>query len=224
MSDTVSIYKSMLHDKRLKDFDVVLFMTITTFMNDESFTYVSNQKISEVTGKKLTAIKDAIRSLIEHGYLAADYNVKRNEVYKQDAKRVLWRAERFRTYQYNKRNKKYNQTTNKTKYNDFRLFVDWLKSDFTGIGVPVPVGGLVQTYKVHDDKLLYVYPTGEAPQQLEPHISNDVYKVMYSKRKTIFAWARDNGILQEDTKQHQAQVKARNDIDHPTLFNQEEIE
>jgi hypothetical protein len=126
---------------------------------------------------------------------------------------------------YNKRKNKYDNPTNvKTKYNDFRLFVDWLKSDFRGIGFPANVGGLIQRYKIHEDNLLYVHPTNEAPRQLEPNVSNDVYKYAFAKRKTLFAWAKEHGILVEDSRAHQAQVKAREDIDktQPTLFDEEQ--
>ena len=52
MSDTVSVPKRLYKDKKLKDFDVRLYLTIIEHVNDFGYSKICNDTLAYKTGKK----------------------------------------------------------------------------------------------------------------------------------------------------------------------------
>ena len=206
MSNTVSIPNKLYKDNKLKDFDVRIYMHIVNHVNDDGYTWVTNDTLAYLTAKKETAVKDAINSLVKHNYLFKKLNAKQNDIYAIDYKRVIWLMPSYRDYQGMKRQNKV-QELKKSIDTDFNLFVAWLKTDCSYINIPVSVGGLVQNYMIekgnNNKYYLYVYPSGDGKQEVDKFDSLNVYKVMFAKRKAIFKFMRtreESLSLQELTK------------------------
>jgi len=185
MSDTVSISKRIYKDKKLKDFEVRLYLIIVEHVNELGYSKITNDTLSHFTGKKQNAITRALKSLAKREYIQIKLHVKKNNIYDDTCQRVIWRIEKYREHHWkSQRNKK---DAPKTKENDFKLFLAFLRSDCKNISIPIDIGGLVQTYMIHDDGLIWLHAKGESPRLLDIYDSKDCYKRMWTKRKAIFA-------------------------------------
>ncbi len=186
MSDTVSISKTIYKNKKLKDFDIRLYLIIIEHVNELGYSKITNDTLTHFTGKKEMAIQRAIKSLEKEKFIQVKYRVKKNEIYDDSSARVIWRIEKYRQYHWGKRNAS-SKNAPKSKENDFKLFLEFLRTDCKNLPFPIDMGGLVQTYIIHDDKLLWLHAKDETPRLLDMYDSSDVYKRMFSKRKAIFA-------------------------------------
>ena len=187
MSATTSVPTLLYHDKELKDFDIRLYLIIAECVCEYGYTKVKNETLCYKTGKDERTIRRSIERLVDRGWLKTKFNVKQNNIYDQDCKRVIWLEEFYRKYNYRTRKAK-----QKTKSNDFRLFVKWLKSELKGVPFPVELGGLVQKYVIKDvngKDLLHVMREDGELVPIDSFDSNDVYKRMFKKRNVILSWA-----------------------------------
>lgn len=204
MSALTSVPTALYHDKKLKDFDIRLYLIIAECVNEYGYTKITNETLCYKTGKGLTAIKDSLRNLVEQNWLKTKFDVKKNNIYDQAVKRVIWLEEFYRKYNYRTR-----QAKKKTKENDFRLFVSWLKSDMKNIPFPVELGGIIQKYVIKPmngkDLLHVMREDGIVP--IDSFDSNDVYKKIFRKRNIVIAFAEKEGM----TKAHENVTKAENE-------------
>ena len=186
MAALTSIPTKLYNDKELKDFDIRLYLIIAECVGDYGYSKISNDTLCFKTNKSERAIRDSLKRLIAQGYLKTKFNVKQNNIYDQDAKRVIWLEEFYRKYHYRTRKAK-----EKTKANDFRCFVQWLKTDLKGLYIPVELGGLTHKYvikTVGKKDLMHIVRDG-TEHPLDSFDSNDVYKRMFRKKGVLLSWA-----------------------------------
>lgn len=181
--NSMSVPKKLFNDKKLKDFDIRLYLIIAERTNEHGYSRITNDTLSHLTGKKETAIKDAINSLVKHEYLFRKLNARKNDIYEQDYKRVLWLIEPYRSYKWSKQREKKQRP--KTVMNDKKLFVEFLRTDCKGMEFPLEIGGLYQTYSIHQDNLIYLHVKGEYPTQLDSFDANEVFKHMFKQRNSL---------------------------------------
>lgn len=192
-----SVPTALYKDKNLKDFDIRLYLIIAESVNEYGYTKAQNETLMYLTGKDERTIRRSLERLIKAKWLKTKFDVKQNNIYDQSCKRVIWLEEFYRKYNYRTR-----QAKKKTKANDFRLFVAWLKSDMKNIPFPVELGGLIQKYvikTVNGKELLHVMrEDGNIP--LDSFDSNDVYKKIFRKRNMVISFAEREGM----TKAHES--------------------
>jgi len=192
MSANVSVPTKLLDDKKLEPFDIVLYLIIARNVCDYGYTKMENSTLCYKSGKSERTIQRSLERLIKQGWLKTKFNVKQNNIYDQDCKRVIWLDEFYHKYNYRTRKAK-----KKTVTNDYKEFLKWLKLDLKGIVFPVELGGVVSKYMIQDIKhqgkikqLLQVLGEDGKWHGLEPSDSKDVYNKMWRNKSVYIEWAK----------------------------------
>lgn len=197
MSAMTSVPTALYKDKKLKDFDIRLYLIIAENVNEYGYSKIHNDTLSYLTGKDERTIQRSLERLIERGWLKTKFDVKQNNIYDQACKRVIWLEEFYRKHNYRTRRAK-----EKNKTNDFNKFVAWLKSDLKGVPFPVTIGGLLQKYIIKTNEkgkaLLHVERDGELIP-IDKHDSKDVYLKLFRNKGVIIERAQQ----MEDTRAHE---------------------
>ncbi|WP_345984309.1 hypothetical protein WCX49_06640 [Sulfurimonas sp. HSL-1656] len=203
----VSIPKRIIYDKRLRDVDLRLYTIIAEACNAQGFSEITNGKLMELSGKAERPLQKSLKSLQDGNYIVVVHNVKASDVYPKNLPRVIWLEEAHASHK-----GKAARERRKTRENDYRLFVQWLKADCKNIYIPVEIGGLVHKYMIHSDGLLYRYETGERPSLMSSEDSAEVYKKMFRKKSVVIRFMEDGG--HSTAIANLAQLAQQKRIDH----------
>lgn len=185
MAALTSVPNHLINDKNLKDFDKIVYMVIAQYVNNYGYTKISNETLEYKLDKGKRAVQRAIDNLIKCGYLVRKQNVKKNNIYDGDYARVIWLDEFYRKYDH--RTKKAKE---KTVRNDWRKFVNWLKTDCVGIKFPVSLGGpIVHDYmikKLDNKPILHVFDRDKQEYvPIDKYDSKEVFDYMFRKKSII---------------------------------------
>lgn len=184
----VAIPKKIIYDTKLRDVDLRLYAIIAEACNQQGYSEITNLKLMELSGKAERPLQKSLKALQTGSYIVILHNVKQSELYPKNLPRVIWLEEAHSSIAAKRRDEK-----QKTRLNDYRVFVSWLKSDCMMIYIPVEIGGLVHRYMIHHDGLLYRHETGENPTLLGSDDSREVYKKMFRKKGVIIRFMEDGG-------------------------------
>ena len=202
MSATTSVPNKLLDDKKLEPFDVVLYLIIARNVCDFGYTKMENATLCYKSGKSERTIQRSLERLVDRGWLKTKFNVKQNNIYDQDCKRVIWLEEFYRKYNYRTRKAK-----KKTITNDYKQFIQWLKMDLKGMEFVVTLGGLAKKYMIRDvqhngkiKQLLQVLGEDGEWHGLDPDDSKEVYNKMWKNKTVYIEWAKQAGISQQVQK------------------------
>lgn len=199
MSYHVSLPKKIIFDTKMRDVDLRTYAVIAEACNEIGYSEVTNIKLMKLTGKKKRTLQESLTALENGGYIVVLHNVKAGEHYPVNLPRVIWLEEAHASIKQKKRDEK-----RKTKENDFRMFVAWLKADCTGILFPVELGGLVHKYTIKGDGFMYRIETGEGPTLMSSEESLEVYKKMFRKKSVIIKHLEAHG--ESNAVQHLAEL------------------
>lgn len=207
MAYHISIPKKIIFDTNLRDVDLRLYAIIAHHTNETGYSEISNQKLMQLSGKKKRTLNESLHCLQERGYIVIVHNAKSDDIYPDNIPRVIWLEEAYSSMV-----RKRKKTKEKTKQNDFRVFVKWLKEDCRGMPFPVDHGGLVTEYVIHDDRYMYRHEKGEEPTLIDSNDSWEIYKIMFRKRSVIFERLQDVGESNVVTKYAQTLAQEKKEI------------
>ena len=181
MGYDVSIPTNLIYDNRLSDSELRLYLIIRDNCNRDGYSEIKNNKLEQLSNKKERFIRGSLASLEKQGHIVVKQNVKQNDIYPKNIRRVIWMKEAWLRYKDNKKKNEHFHSHAKPS-NDYKKFIDTLRNDYKNIPFTIKhTNGELKSYIIKDSLLHYA----DNKQMMRKEDSELVYKILFANRHQV---------------------------------------
>ena len=181
MSYEVSIPTSLIYDNRLSELELRLYLIIRDNCNIDGYSEIKNPKLEKLLSITDGWIRKSLANLEKYGYIVRKHDVKKNDIYKKNIRRVIWIKEAWLRYKDSKK-KQAHFASHAKPTNDKRKFIHHLRENVSGQPLTIKhANGHIESYIIKDGFLHYA----NDGKMLRTPDATEVNQILFSNRYAV---------------------------------------
>jgi len=181
MSYEVSIPTSLIYDNRLSELELRLYLIIRDNCNMDGYSEIRNKKLADLIGKSEERTRKILADLAKTGHIVIKHDVKKNDIYPKNIRRVIWIKEAWLRYKDSKK-KQAHFASHAKPTNDKKKFIQHLRENVSGQPLTIKhADGHIESYIIKDGYLHYA----NDGKMLRTPDATEVNQILFSNRYAV---------------------------------------